>query len=59
MHEDITKGRDGAEGWYYKREGWCKGTLQKGARVQKEVIIKDKDDAGGHHKREGWCRRVL
>ena len=34
----------------YKVEGWCMRTLQKRGMVQKEGIIKGRDDAGGHYK---------
>ena len=34
-------------------------TLQKEGMVQKEGIIKGRDDARGHYKREGWCRRAI
>ena len=43
MHEDITKGRDGAEGGYYKR--------------MQEDVINGRDDAGGQYKRGGSCTR--
>ena len=52
MQEDSIKGRDGVQGGQYKREGWCRRTLQKGVRVHKEGIIKEKDDTGGHYIRE-------
>ena len=45
MHEDIPKGRDGAEGGYYKR-----GMMQ-------EDVINGRDDARGQYKREGLCTR--
>ena len=44
-------------------------TLQKGAMVRKEAIIKGRDDArgrykrrddaGGHYKSKGWCMRAF
>ena len=27
VQKDITEGRAGADGGYYKREGWCRRTL--------------------------------
>ena len=32
------------------RGKWCMRTSQKGGMVQKEGIIKGRDDAGGHDK---------
>ena len=45
MKEDRRKGNNCAQG-QYKRGGNCRRTLQKEAMVQKEGMLKGRDDAG-------------
>ena len=33
--------------------------ILNGQVVQREGIIKGRDDAGGHYKWKGWCRRRI
>ena len=47
MQEDIIKRRDSTEG------------LRKVGMLEKEDIVKGRDDAGGRYIKAGCCRRTL